>query len=52
MVQHDSPARGGSDEPLEPPLDPPLNKVEIFLILPRGTIVNKGEYLPFYRHVR
>ena len=24
MVQSDSPARGGSDEPLEPPLDPPL----------------------------
>ena len=26
MVQHDSPARGGSDEPLEPPLDPPLSQ--------------------------
>ena len=25
MVQSDSPARGGSDEPLEPPLDPPLD---------------------------
>ena len=24
MVQSDSPARGGSNEPLEPPLDPPL----------------------------
>ena len=24
MVQHDSPAREGSDEPLEPPLDLPL----------------------------
>ena len=24
VVHSDSPARGGSDEPLEPPLDPPL----------------------------
>ena len=24
VVQNDSPARGGSNEPLKPPLDPPL----------------------------
>ena len=29
MVQNDSPARGGSDEPLEPPLDPPLGKASV-----------------------
>ena len=29
MVQNGSPARGGSDEPLKPPLDPPLLLVRL-----------------------
>ena len=34
MVQNDSPARGGSDEPLEPPLDPPLIKSKVKICVP------------------
>ena len=34
MVQSDSPARGGSDEPLEPPLDPPLRYYEFAIVEP------------------
>ena len=50
MVQSDPPDRGGSDEPLEPPLDPPLvrqcnswsmGKREFLAVIKKGVLQHK-----------